>query len=261
MNAERRAWSFERWEEYSRMTPEEELEREIVTTRAIDLNHDVPDINPDNVVAPNLDTITIFAILWFQRRRFAYHLVLIHPGLVDWDKIHCKATGLLNMSPSQVYCTVAGLVCDSGNPWIFVHCDPCAVAKVVDDTQTMTGAECYVVSVCQYWASSQMRQFFRVWDALPMPLVDKMAVRATEHRNASVQSEILAHLRWRRRGIDQQCAVMWLGGDAKGSKNAVHVLWQGQALGEVIAKRMQYSYAEYTDDELFDKKKKMKMDI
>lgn len=260
MNAERRAWSFERWVEYSRNTPEEEeLEREIVTTRAIDLNHEIPNLEFGNAT-PRLYMVTIFATLFHMRTALMTTIVLYHPELVDWNRFHISAVNSLDHEPTRASFTAAGLLCDVGNPRIFQHCDPCAVAKIVEGVPSWTGAECYVVRVSQHWAGAHMRDFFRQWDSLPLPLVDKMAVRATEHRNASVMSEINAHRRWREFIQEQQCAVLWLGGDAKGSKNAVHVLWQGQALGELIAQRMQYSYAEYTDT-VFEERKKMKMDI
>lgn len=263
MNADRRAWSFEQWEEYIRNVPEEELEREITTTHAIDLNHDIVEIIGDPNYPYNCSVITVFGILWFERRRPIYSsVVLLHPELIDWDKIHVKATGLFDGKLSWVSSTAAGLVCESGNPRIFQYCDPCAVAKIVDGTCTFTGAECFVMSMCQYGTGHHMREFFRQWDALPMLLLQQMASRANEHGDFRLKHEISAHTHWRERVEHQRYVVLWLSGDAKGSKDVVDGLWQGQGLGEVIAQRMLYSYKEYTEEEQDKRKhKKIKMDI
>jgi hypothetical protein len=253
MNAERRAWSFEQWTAYFSRTPPGTLMKEILDDRTIDLNHPVP-------VVPNngnlwLGHCTVLSILCGAKSLLVACVVVQNPEVIDWNAIAFKCNGMHTGDEQIVFGTAAALVFDSGCllARVFRYIDPCSVVKTIPGVCTLSGLECFVDNACNHPRPELcMDSLFHEFDALPMPALHVMAFEAGKNSTAGslvVLTHIQAHIRWREENMARQRVALWLGGDVKGSKNAVHVLWQGQALGEAIATRMKYSYKQYTEEE------------
>lgn len=247
MNAERRAWSFEQWTGYFLVTEHKTLLDEILTKRTIDLNHPVATFG-----GGWLEHCTVLGVISASQRAVVADVVASCPELIDWNSIAIKCNGVYEGTASSITGMPVGVLLDNGclMPILFRYCDPCAIAKKIPGVYELSGLACYVenalkrddVGLC-------MDRLFQEYDALPMPALHVMAFEAQKIetvRSLVALTHIQAHIRWREQNMERQRVVLWLGGDFSG--NTVDPVWNGQALGEAIATRMQYSYKEYMEE-------------
>ena len=249
MNAERRAWSFEQWTEYFFHVDYRTLVNEVLTERTIDLNHRVTSIAEDWV-----EFCTVLGILAGVHAMVAAYMVISNPALIDWNAAAIQCNSVYGGKPAFISGMPVAVLLDSGcmMPSMFKHFDPCSVAKKIPGgILEQSGLECYVENACKHKNAGLVTDMLlQQYDALPMPVLQVMAFEAQKTQTAGslmVLTHIQAHIRWREENMARQRVALWLGGDV--SKKTMSPLWNGNALGEAIATRMQYSYKEYMEEQ------------